>query len=486
MAFERVCGLSCSQWRMFEVPQRWIAYALLVVALAIGAGVRFHRLDLAQIDVDEGASWAGASAPGFAAVVASERRIDPGKLALYDLMLHGWIAVFGDGLAAMRAMSALLGTTGIVLVFLAVRVALRGGGGLYAYPVEFGEMAGALAALAVATNPTLVVSDRTARMYALLVAFELAQVIFFLHALRAGTRRRYAGLAAFSAVAVATNFSAIFLLFAEGVWLIRLLSTAKARAAVAPRAVLFTALSVAIGVAMLLPLLLAVASSTSAAVRGGIMDWVKPRPASWAFTILEQWTGHTLIAPLAALAGFGAWYRWRGVASAPAFFSVWLLAPIIAVAGFSWAVMPLMVPRYLLCSLVAFFALAALGAASIPSRIAVIALAAALAFVSLQRIHRRFGRPQGPQWREAAAIAGAAASDAGKIAVVPDYAADAVRYCMSPETRRLVFGFAGDCGSARAAIVDVATYIPAAMAVKSRACYPRVVARLRQVEVRAR
>ncbi len=466
--------------------RRWIAHALLAMALAIGAGVRLHRLGMAPIDVDEGASWAGATAPSVAAVVASERRIDPGKLALYDLMLHGWIAVFGDGLAAMRAMSALLGTTSIVLIFLAMRDGLRGGGGLHAYPTEIGEMAGALAALAIATSPALVVSDRTARMYALLVASELAQVIFLLRALRAGNWRRYAGLACLSAVAVATNFSALFLLFAEGLWLIRLLSTVKARATVGPRTVLFAGLAVALGLAMLLPLLLAVASTTSAAVQGGIMAWVKPRPASWAFKMIEQWTGHTLFAPLAVLAGFGAWYQWRGAASAPAFFSVWLLAPIIAVAGFSWAVMPLMVPRYLLCSLVAFFALVALGAASIPGRIAVIALAAGLAFVSLQRIHRRFGRPQGPQWREAAVVAGAVAAGAGEIAVVPDYAADAVRYGMSRNTRRRVFGFTGDCGAARTAIVDVATYIPPAVAEKSRACYPRVVARLRQVEVRAR
>ncbi len=486
MAIEHGRGPLCVPGRTRAPSKRWIAYALLAIALAIGAGVRLYRPGMAPMDVDEGASWAGATAPTLAAVVASERRIDPGKLALYDLMLHGWIAVFGDGLAVMRAMSALLGATSIVLVFLAVRDALGGGGGLHAYPAEIGEMAGALAALAVATNPTLVVSDRTARMYALLVASELAQVIFFLHALRAGAWRRYAGLAGFSAVAVATNFSALFLLFAEGLWLIRLLSTAKARATVAPRAVLFAGLAVAIGLAMLLPLLLAVASTTTAAVRGGIMAWVKPRPAAWAFTMIEQWTGHTLIVPMAVLAGFGAWYQWRGAAAAPAFFALWLLAPIIAVAGFSWAVMPLMVPRYLLCSLIAFFALAALGAASIPGRIAVIALACALAFVSLQRIHRRFGRPQGPQWREAAVIASAVAGSAGEIAVVPDYAADAVRYGMSRDARRLVFGFTGDCGAARTAIVDVATYIPQAVAEKSRACYPRVVARLRRVEVRTR
>ena len=174
-----------------SAAQHWFARALLVVALVIGAGVRFHRLGHAQMDVDEGASWAGASVPTLGEVVARERQIDPGKLALYDLMLHGWIGVFGDGLSAMRAMSATLGTIAIVLVFAAVREACRGPDG--AGGVTVGELAGALAALAVATNLTLVVSDRTARMYSLTLAAELAQVIFFLRARREGGLRNYAG-----------------------------------------------------------------------------------------------------------------------------------------------------------------------------------------------------------------------------------------------------------------------------------------------------
>lgn len=200
-----------------SAAQDWFACALLVVALVIGAGARFYRLGHAQMDVDEGASWAGASVPTLGEVVARERQIDPGKLALYDLMLHGWIGIYGDGLSAMRAMSAALGTIAIVLVFAAVREACRGPDG--AGGVTFGELAGTLAALAVATNLTLVVSDRTARMYSLTLAAELAQVIFFLRARREGGLRNYAGVACFSALAVAANFSALCLLAAEAAWL---------------------------------------------------------------------------------------------------------------------------------------------------------------------------------------------------------------------------------------------------------------------------
>jgi hypothetical protein len=237
---------------------------------------------------------------------------------------------------------------------------------------------------------------------------------------------------------------------------------------------------------MLVPLLQAVAPTVTAAVHGGIIDWIKPRPLWWPMVMFEQWTGWVLFAPLAALAVFGVWRQWRGAQSAPAFFSAWLVVPMVAVVAFSWAVMPLMVPRYLLGSLVAFFALAALGAASVESRLAVLGLAVALSFVSLQRIHRHFRRPQGAQWREAVELARASAGPRGRIAVVPDYAADVVRYCLPVGNRQLAVGFEADCGPARVAILAGATYVPDGVTEKAQACYPRVLAELRHLEVRAR
>jgi mannosyltransferase len=484
MAEERTVRQAAPGRHFSTSAEHWFARALLAVALVIGTGVRFHRLGYAQMDIDEGASWAGASAPTLGEVVARERQMDPGKLALYDLMLHEWIGVFGDGLSAMRAMSAALGTIAIVLVFAAVREACRGPDG--AGGVAVGQLAGALAALAVATNLTLVISDRTARMYSLTLAAELAQVIFFLRARREGGLRNYAGVACFSALAVAANFSALCLLAAEAAWLLCLLGARRAGESIAKRQVVLTALCVAAGMAMLVPLLLAAAPSVATAVHGGIIDWIKPRPPWWPLVMLEQWTGWVLFSPLAALAGFGVWRQWRGADSASAFFLAWLLVPMLALAGFSWAVMPLMVPRYLLGSLVAFFALAALGAASIENRLAVLGLAAALAFVSLQRIHRHFRRPQGAQWREAVELARASAGPQGPIAVVPYYAADVARYYLPAGSRQLAVGFEDGCGPARVAILAGATYVPDGITAKAQACYPRVLAELRKLEVRAR
>src|SRR6202011_2463349 len=68
--------------------------ALLALALVLGAGLRFYHLGRGDLSADEGASWAGASLPAVGQVVVMEQQLDPGKLPLYDVLLHGWIRVF--------------------------------------------------------------------------------------------------------------------------------------------------------------------------------------------------------------------------------------------------------------------------------------------------------------------------------------------------------------------------------------------------------
>src|ERR1700751_4805842 len=100
-----------------EHSARALALGLLALALTLGMAMRFHALGLAELSADEGASWAAASSPDVSTVAAMEHQLAPGKLALYDLLLHGWIHIFGDDVVAMRGMSAVLGTIAIVLVF---------------------------------------------------------------------------------------------------------------------------------------------------------------------------------------------------------------------------------------------------------------------------------------------------------------------------------------------------------------------------------
>src|ERR1700676_4017351 len=102
-----------------------LALAVVFIALLIGAYLRFDNLGVLQMSADEGATWAAADASSTRDVVALQRTHNPGKLPLHDLMLHGWIAIFGAGLAAMRALSALFGLATIVLMLLLTRETFR-------------------------------------------------------------------------------------------------------------------------------------------------------------------------------------------------------------------------------------------------------------------------------------------------------------------------------------------------------------------------
>ena len=113
-----------------------------------------------------------------------EHQLDPGKLPLYDLLLHGWIRVFGDSVTAMRGMSAVLGTIAIVLVFAAVREVCRSLGGEAGAAI--GDLAGGFTALAYAVNFMMVTSDRTVRMYPVAMSAELLQIFFLVRAQRRG------------------------------------------------------------------------------------------------------------------------------------------------------------------------------------------------------------------------------------------------------------------------------------------------------------
>jgi hypothetical protein len=99
---------------------RLFAMALLAVAVILGAHYRFHRLDRWDMSNDEGTAWAGAIAPSVGAVIAAEPKIENGgKLPPYDVVLHGWIGMFGDAVPSIRRLSAVIGTIVVVLVFIA-------------------------------------------------------------------------------------------------------------------------------------------------------------------------------------------------------------------------------------------------------------------------------------------------------------------------------------------------------------------------------
>jgi hypothetical protein len=91
--------------------------ATLLLALIVGGYLRCANLGAREMSADEGASWTAAAAPTISEVLRAQNHLNPGKAGFHDVALHLWMRAFGDHLAAMRALSAAIGTIAIALVF---------------------------------------------------------------------------------------------------------------------------------------------------------------------------------------------------------------------------------------------------------------------------------------------------------------------------------------------------------------------------------
>jgi hypothetical protein len=107
---------------------------------------------------------------------------------------------------------------------------------------------------------------------------------------------------------------------------------------------------------------------------------------------------------------------------------LWMWVPSVMLLGLSYIFMPAFVARYLISSLVPFFALAAMGIIGIsfaPIRVAMLAVIVAL---SLWDVEAALHTVNDAQWQEAAKVAAANVADGRSIGVVPDWTAYVVRY----------------------------------------------------------
>jgi hypothetical protein len=493
--FDRIAGSTTGQAAtQASHSPRVFALGLLALALMLGVVMRFQMLGLAELSADEGASWAAAVAPNLRAVVERQRSLDPGKLALYDAALHGWIRLVGDGVGSMRALSAVLGTLAIALVFAATRELMLELGGAVLVPRA--ELGAALAALIAAVNLTLIDQARTVRMYPLTLVLELLQVICLLRAVSIRARgpdriASLAGIAVFSALAIASNFTGTLLIAAQAMWL----GWAAVRRRVGARAgamselhLLAPALALCAGIALLGPMVPMAGRTSVAVVHAGVLNWSHLRPPWWPVEMLRSASGKAPFMLLLPLAIYGGWRMARDRGGAALGFVLWwMLAPVALVMAVSYAFTPFEEMRYVISSVAAFFMLAGIGLAAIDdarSRLGLLVLVVAL---SLDHVRRDFIKPQYVQWREATALALAAAPPGGTIAVMPGYAVNVVRYYLPPKQRASVEEAGGQCEMRqRVLILSGAELLAPAQLAALRNCDPLVVGQLRLVEVRKR
>lgn len=466
-------------------PKRVFALALLAFAVIFGAYLRFDHLALANLGGDEAVAWVAATAPSVSAVWKTAPRIDPGKLGVYHVLLHGWIGAFGDGLFSMRALSAGLGTLSIVLLFATVReVYLCLGDGA---SEEAAELAGAFSAIILATNISMVSASRMARMYPLMIIFALFQILFFVRAQRYGKLSNYTGVAISTALMVASNLTASFLLLAEGLWLGALLLAKWTGRRNGELEIFRPGFAVLAGLALLTPVLAeGVAGAWSSSVNS-FFNWIPPQPISWPFKVLHNSTGnHWLFWIFVALAAFGVWRQWRVARLTYGFLALLVVGPMLAVLGVTYLLHPMEMARYVLIAFVGLFALAAVGAASFQSTIVRVALAALIVLLTAPRTYHAITRPSLTNWREAVASAERKISPDQRFAVIPAYEIDRVRYYLPANRRDTAVGLNFGCGSEHILLFSDWSWLAAKEIQRAKRCYPHVVTRLHGVQIRSR
>ena len=159
-----------------------VALALFLLALAL----RLYRLEGQSLWNDEGTSVALAGRSLVTITRDASHDIHP---PFYYYLLHGWVSVLGDSVAAVRALSALLGALVIPVIYaLGKRL--------------FGPWEAATAALCAALSPLMVYYSQEVRMYILVTLLGALSFWLFLRWIDAlfapgiPPQRRAPGLAA--------------------------------------------------------------------------------------------------------------------------------------------------------------------------------------------------------------------------------------------------------------------------------------------------
>ena len=412
---------------------RFLTIAIVALALAAGAYLRFADLGAREISADEGASWAAAAAPSAIEVLHRQAKLNPGKLGVHDVALHYWMNGFGDSAVAMRALSATAGSIAIFLVFFLTRELLRSDfvfESTRADPrdvlsTQDRDIVAAIAALLFAVSLITIKYAREARMYPLVLVFTIAQVWFLLRSVLHGGLANCLGIAVFTGLAVATNLTATVILVPEGIWIaLILMRRGDRRFALASKLVV----SIAGGLLMIAPLAIIYLRARTGPTNPQAYAWIPMPPPYAPITLFNKATGSFAFPVMAALALWGAISGWSRAHGAVVFAILWMFAPPIAALIFSYVIQPAFLERYLISCFVPFFILEALGVWELRywwAQAGALAIAIALALGHVASYDRK---PHDAQWREAAIVATCNVPMDGTVVVAPGYAVNVIRY----------------------------------------------------------
>jgi 4-amino-4-deoxy-L-arabinose transferase-like glycosyltransferase len=335
-------------WSRLELAS--LAAAMLIVLLLTAPSLGTNSFWFDEVfSMTTAHDWAGM----YHTFIAYEN-----NMALYYVLLHLWIAMFGEGEAAVRTLSMLFAIATVPVVHALAR---------RLFDVRVAICADLLLTI---SKPMLDQADE-ARSYALLLLLSALSVLLFIEGINCP---RWWVWICFSVSAAASVYAhyfgilAVAACYAAAPWLgLRRLPWRHLIGAAAALA------------ALLIPLAVWHPPNSSQ------IDWIeRPGIKFIGFFISYFANGTKILAVLfAACIVFGIWRRMRGDREGRrqrawpfAVLLAWLVLPAAATFAASWIIRPVFMPKYLLGSLPALLILAATGIASLPNRLALPLMAA--------------------------------------------------------------------------------------------------------------
>lgn len=360
-------------------PSRWNQSSLrptkiFIAIFGVAAFVYSYRLGADALGASEAFSAWSAAKPSIAAIAQTPVLHEPGKFLFYYAALHFYTRVFGLSEASLRSMSVVLSLTTLVLVFALGR--------------EMFDDGMALAAAALwAFNPLAIAFAHTARMYPMILALALAQLLM-LWRIR---KRPSVSLAVLCGVAGAallyTHMGGILFIGAGLAMLVR----DYIRGLRNPMAWL----AMGITLALFVPYAPVLRAQSETMISGHWLDWIG---TAYEYPLWIKIAAALGAAAVAAWFVFGAsvksdrdeTFRWLGA---------WTILPGLMLAAGSIAVHPMFNLRYVAPSIATFALLlaAAISRASVKWR-NLIAAGFALACLIMVPFDRTTPQP----WREMA------------------------------------------------------------------------------------
>jgi mannosyltransferase len=179
-------------------------HGVLLAILILAAFLRFYHLDTESLWGDEGASLRFAHMEGALEIVEGSRT--DSNYPTYYLLLHYWVALFGDSDFSFRTPSAL---SGLFAVFAMYKVGY----------LLFGRGPALIASLILALSPIHIQYSQEARVYSLMVLSALLSFYFFVKILREQSFSSQTGYVLCTCLLLYSHIYGLLILLAQNIYL---------------------------------------------------------------------------------------------------------------------------------------------------------------------------------------------------------------------------------------------------------------------------